>query len=201
QEYTEFVPLRDFYHRHSKSLYWELKHFIPFGNTFLFRLYFGFMCPPNMDLIKMLSPNVMSSRLDAARVHQDFLVPMEHLAEASDICDEELQVYPLWLSPYNQPSCPGMIRQRSGRNVLFVNVGVYGLPEKPHVEPKASLRRLEEFVRESNGVSVVHGGTEMSRSEFWQMFDSSLYEWLRVKYNCKEAFLDVYDKVRSIAQS
>ncbi|KAK6051717.1 hypothetical protein COOONC_10779, partial [Cooperia oncophora] len=72
---------------------------------------------------------------------------------------------------------------------------------RPDVNPKASLRRVEHFVRDSNGVSVVHGGTDMSRSEFWQMFDSSLYEWLRVKYNCKEAFLDVYDKVRSIAQT
>ncbi|XGW08350.1 hypothetical protein V3C99_011012 [Haemonchus contortus] len=201
QEYTEFVSLRDFYHRHSRSLYWELKDFIPFGNNFLFRWYFGWLCPPNLDLIELLSPRIMSSRLDKNRVRKDFLVPMEHLAEAIDTCDKELEVYPLWLSPYNQPSCPGMIRQRSGRNVLFVNVGVYGLPGKSDVNPKASIRRIEDFVRYVNGVSVVHDGTEMNRSEFWQMFDSSLYEWLRVKYNCKEAFLDVYDKVRSMAQS
>ncbi|PIO69680.1 hypothetical protein TELCIR_08491 [Teladorsagia circumcincta] len=145
-------------------------------------------------------PTAMSSRFDKGRVRHDFLIPMEHLDEAMEVCEKELEIYPLWLSPYNQPSCPGMIRQRSGRNVLFVNVGVYGRPGKPDVDPKIGIRRIEDFVRDVNGVSVVHNGTTMSRSEFWQMFDSSLYEWLRVKYNCKEAFLDVYDKVRSMAQ-
>ncbi|VDM73137.1 unnamed protein product [Strongylus vulgaris] len=117
---------------------------------------------------------------------------MDHLPEIIEVCNRETEIYPLWLCPYNQPSCPGMIRQRSGRNVLFVNVGVYGVGKEPS---KLSIRRLEEAARTANGVKMLHGGTQMSRSEFWQMFDSSLYEWLRVKYNCKDAFLDVYDKV------
>lgn len=201
KEYTEFVPLRDFYHRHSKSLFWELKDYVPFGNNFLFRWYFGWTCPPNMALIDMLTPTVMKTLLEGNRVRQNILVPMDHLTSALDICSKEIEIYPLWLCPYNQPSCPGMIRQRSGRNVLFVNVGVYGLLPKSEDDPKHCIRRLESFARSVNGVAVVHEGTEMSRSEFWQMFDSSLYEWLRVKYNCKEAFLDVYDKVRSLACS
>uniref|UniRef100_A0A1I7WBK8 Autophagy-related protein 9 n=1 Tax=Heterorhabditis bacteriophora TaxID=37862 RepID=A0A1I7WBK8_HETBA len=49
-------------------------------------------------------------------------------------------------------------------------------------------------------VQMMYADTYMSRSEFWQMFDSSLYEWLRVKYNCKEAFPDVYDKVCKAAR-
>ncbi|KAK6027812.1 hypothetical protein OSTOST_06156 [Ostertagia ostertagi] len=98
QEYTEFVPLRDFYHRHSKSLYWELKDYIPFGNTLLFRLYFGYMCPPNVDLMKMFNPTVMSSRFDKGRVRHDFLIPMEHLDEAMEVCDKELEVWLNFLS-------------------------------------------------------------------------------------------------------
>lgn len=35
----------------------------------------------------------------------------------------------------------------------------------------------------------------MTPNEFWEMFDSSLYDWLRVQYDCKDAFPDVYQKV------
>ncbi|WKX97643.1 hypothetical protein Q1695_013367 [Nippostrongylus brasiliensis] len=197
KEYTEFVPIRDFFHRHSNSLYWELTDYIPFADNFLFRVYLGWMSPPRPGLVRAFSLHFVNDRLNRNHVHQDVLVPLEHLTEAVDTCEREYEVYPLWLSPYNQPSCPGMIRQRSGRNVLFVNVGVYGISPKSRINVKDSFRRLEEFARTVNGVTVVHRGTEMSRAEFWEMFDSSLYEWLRVKYNCKEAFLDVYDKVRS----
>uniref|UniRef100_A0A0K0DPK6 DUF4806 domain-containing protein n=1 Tax=Angiostrongylus cantonensis TaxID=6313 RepID=A0A0K0DPK6_ANGCA len=104
-------------------------------------------------------------------------------------------IYPLWMCPYNQPSCPGIFRQRSGRNMLFVSVGVHGSVRRDRFDLKDSIKRLEEFVISVKGVKMIHGDMRMSRAEFWQMFDSSLYEWIRVKYNCREAFLDVYDKI------
>ncbi|KIH47513.1 FAD binding domain protein [Ancylostoma duodenale] len=169
KEFTEFIPLHDYYHRHTRHLYWEMR---------------------------AVTPSFLNSRRQQGHIHQDLLVPMEHLPEILEVCDKETKIYPLWLCPYNQPSCPGMVRQRSGRNVLFVNVGVYGIANRLDFNAKVSTSRLEEAVRSVNGVRIMHGDTQMSRSEFWQMFDSSLYEWLRVKYNCKEAFVDVYDKVR-----
>lgn len=32
-------------------------------------------------------------------------------------------------------------------------------------------------------------------AEYWEMFDASLYDWLRAKYDCKAAFPSVYEKV------
>ncbi|KAK6734370.1 hypothetical protein RB195_017883 [Necator americanus] len=194
-EFTEFIPLQAYYQRYTRHLYWELKDLLPFGNRFLFRWLLGWMSAPKSEILKAALPEFMSSKMSQKRTMQDLLVPMEHLPEIVDVCDMETQIYPLWLCPYNQPSCPGIVRQRSGRNVLFVNVGVYGVAKKSNFHPKISIRRLEEAVRSLNGVRIMRADTQMSRSEFWQMFDSSLYEWLRVKYNCKEAFADVYDKV------
>ncbi|EPB77035.1 FAD binding domain protein [Ancylostoma ceylanicum] len=209
KEFTEFIPLHDYYHRHIRHMYWEMRDLLPFANNFLFRWFLGWMSAPKKDILEAggsstgvhvpfqaVTPSLLSLRRRQNHVHQDLLVPMDHLPEILEVSDRETKIYPLWLCPYNQPSCPGMVRQRTGRNVLFVNVGVYGLANRLDFDSKLSTRRLEEAVRSVNGVRIMHGDTQMSRSEFWQMFDSSLYEWLRVKYNCKEAFVDVYDKVR-----
>lgn len=34
---TEYIPLRDYYHRHSRSIFWEIEQIIPFGNHPIFR--------------------------------------------------------------------------------------------------------------------------------------------------------------------
>jgi len=99
-ELVEYVPLRHYYHRHSKSLFWgacvppclpaclpahplasvlairrpcdayprpptshpsfrhfppstEIQDIIPFGNNPVFRLFFGWMMPPRISLLKL----------------------------------------------------------------------------------------------------------------------------------------------------
>ncbi|VDM52716.1 unnamed protein product [Angiostrongylus costaricensis] len=193
-EHAELVPLQDFHNRHSRSLFWEVEDLISFGKCFLFQCLVGRVVPSSIQLLETFTPN-MAKSWSLTHVHEDLIVPLEHLKEAMDFCDKEFKIYPLWMCPYNQPSCPGIFRQRSGRNVLFVSVGVHGNVRRDRFDPKDSIKRLEEFVISVKGVKMVHGDMRMSRAEFWQMFDSSLYEWIRVKYNCKEAFLDVYDKI------
>ena len=38
---VEYIPLRDYYHRHSRSIFWEMQHIIPFGNHWFFRYLLG----------------------------------------------------------------------------------------------------------------------------------------------------------------
>lgn len=42
---------------------------------------------------------------------------------------------------------------------------------------------------------MLYADSYMTPAEFWEMFDSTLYDWIRVKYDCKEAFPSVYEKV------
>jgi len=42
---------------------------------------------------------------------------------------------------------------------------------------------------------MLYADTYMTKEEFRQMFDHSLYDKTRVKYACNEAFPEVYDKV------
>lgn len=51
RQLVEFMPLREYYHRHSRSLFWELQDIVPFGNNVLFRWLFGWMMPVKVSVI------------------------------------------------------------------------------------------------------------------------------------------------------
>jgi delta24-sterol reductase len=42
---------------------------------------------------------------------------------------------------------------------------------------------------------MLYADTYMTKEEFRQMFDHSLYDKTRIKLECKNAFPEVYDKV------
>ena len=42
---------------------------------------------------------------------------------------------------------------------------------------------------------MLYADTHMTKEEFREMFDHSLYDKLRAKLNCKQAFPEVYDKI------
>lgn len=50
---TEYIPLRHYYHRHSRSIFWEIQDIIPFGNNVVFRYLFGWLIPPKVSLLKL----------------------------------------------------------------------------------------------------------------------------------------------------
>ena len=47
---SEYIPMKDYYHRHSRSIFWEIQDIIPFGNNILFRYLFGWLIPPRYDI-------------------------------------------------------------------------------------------------------------------------------------------------------
>ena len=77
---TEYIPLRQYYHRcstywsqrmiflnstplnfnydlrHSRSIFWEIQDIIPFGNNVVFRYFFGWLVPPKVNF-KVIANN------------------------------------------------------------------------------------------------------------------------------------------------
>ncbi|KAM4721670.1 delta(24)-sterol reductase isoform 2-T2 [Rhinophrynus dorsalis] len=165
---TEYIPLRHYYHRHTRSIFWELQ--LTQGET-IRKLY------------------------EQHHVVQDMLVPMRCLQEAITVFHREINVYPLWLCPFLLPSQPGMVHPKGNETELYVDIGAYGEPKTKHFDAKASMRHLEKFVRDVNGFQMLYADCYMSREEFWDMFDGSLYEKLREKLKCSDAFPEVYYKI------
>ncbi len=60
------------------------------------------------------------------------------------------------------------------------------------------MPRIEEYMRDINGLQMLYTDTMQSREQFREMFDLQLYDRMRVKYGAMEAFPDIYDKVRKM---
>ena len=70
-ERWEIIPLRDYYHRHTKSIFWELEQIIPVGNHWLFRLLLGWAVPPKVSFLKLTQTEALRKMYEEQHVIQD----------------------------------------------------------------------------------------------------------------------------------
>ncbi|CCD71661.1 Delta(24)-sterol reductase homolog dhcr-24 [Caenorhabditis elegans] len=194
-ESIEYIPLRDYYHRHSKSIFWELRDIVPFGNNVLFRYLMAWMCPPKIAFLKATTPNVLRKLYDRSHVLQDMLVPLDKLEECIDLFHKEVEIYPMWLCPFYLKSQPGLMKLRNATHKMYVDVGAYGVTSKDGYHHERTTRRLESFVRSVNGFQMTYADIYMTRAEYAEMFDRTLYDWKRASCKCIDAFPDIYDKI------
>ncbi|XP_068624749.1 delta(24)-sterol reductase-like [Battus philenor] len=193
---VEYIPLRHYYHRHTRSLFWELQDIISFGNNPIFRYLFGWLMPPEVSLLKLTQPEAVGKLYDRAHVIQDMLVPIDRLESAINCFHKEFEVYPIWLCSFKVFNVPGQLRVSSGDWQMFVDIGVYGVPKAKGFETVPSTRRVEEFVIKNAGFQMLYADTYTTSQEFRQMFDHTLYDKLRNSLShCKEAFPEIYEKV------
>jgi delta24-sterol reductase len=201
---TEYLPLRDYYHRYRRSLYWHGELLVPFGNHPLFRYLLGWLMPPKVSLMRFTQTERVRKYRDERNVVQDGLVPMRRLREAVEMFHREFECYPLWLAGHRvfrtepqgmlQPSLPDV------REEMFVDVGAWQVPRpvkrKEAWDGRQAVRNFEAWLRANHGYQCLYAVTEQTRTEFWQMFDRTLYDAVRAKYGAIGAFMDVFDKVK-----
>ncbi|KAK2495459.1 hypothetical protein MC885_002643 [Smutsia gigantea] len=205
REGLEYIPLRHYYHRHTRSIFWELQDIIPFGNNPVFRYLFGWMVPPKISLLKLTQGETLRKLYEQHHVVQDMLVPMKCLTQALHTFHEDIhvsrgRVYPIWLCPFILPSQPGLVHPKGDEAELYVDIGAYGEPRVKHFEARYCMRQLEKFVRSVHGFQMLYADCYMNREEFWEMFDGSLYHKLRKQLSCQDAFPEVYDKICKAAR-
>ncbi|VDK78010.1 unnamed protein product, partial [Anisakis simplex] len=153
QTRVEYIPIQQYYRRYSRSIFWGLKYLIPFAGNFIWRCLFGWLIPPKLSLLKLSAALIRPIRriMDNNFTFQDFMMPGVNLDEALHIIHDQIEVYPLWLCPFSLPSTPGIIRQRTGRNIIYVNIGVYGESMKNDFDAQQSIKNINEFLRAVGG--------------------------------------------------
>ncbi|CAG0890049.1 unnamed protein product [Cyprideis torosa] len=196
---VEYIPSRSYFHRHSRSIFWELQDIVPFGNNLWFRLLCGWMVPPKISLLKLTQTSATKRLYEATHVIQDMLVPVDQLDAAIRCFHENARVYPVWLCPFNLPSEPGMLSIPSEK--MYVDIGLYGVPGIESYDARTSTRKLEEFVREVKGFQMLYADSYMTRDEFRTMFNHDLYDKVRKRLDCFHAFPEVYDKINVHART
>lgn len=170
KEGREIIPLRDYYHRHTKSLFWEIQDIVPFGNNILFRWLFGWMMPPKPSLLKLTQTEALRKLYELHHVVQDMLVPIKDLSECLSVFDREIDVYPLWLCPFKIPTNAkdalpdrGFIHPSPTAGELFVDVGAYGNPKVKSFKAAPTCRRLEDYVRSVKGYQMMYADSYMTK--------------------------------------
>lgn len=207
-ELVEYIPLRDYYHRHTQSLFWEMELMIPIGNHPLFRYLLGWLMPPKVSFLKISQTEMTRQLVEKTHVAQDFLVPTRKMSEFLTVCDKEFDfIYPLWLCLHNHTSMPGSILKDpiEMKDEMYIDIGVYGLPRCVHekredeFDMKKSMRAVVEELKKMNGFQMLYADVFNTREEFEQMFDHEGYRNIRKKYKADTGvFKEVYDKMSVI---
>jgi delta24-sterol reductase len=202
---VEYLPLRDYFHRHTRGYFWAMEEIIPFGNHPLFRALLGWAVPPRIELLKYTETETTRRLRERHHVIQDMLLPIRHLKAALGYFDEHFRLYPLWLSPMAIKDNGGQggfvqpFRDAAGTvDELYVDVGAYGTPTLKNFDNASALPPLEQFVIEHQGYQALYARTTLNRADFRRMFDHGSYDALRKRLpHCRAAFDEVYDKVSS----
>lgn len=203
QDGVEYLPLRDYFHRHTRSYFWAMEEIIPFGNHPLFRALLGWAVPPSIELLKYTETQTTQRLREKYHVVQDMLMPIRYLKQSIAYFDAHFRLYPLWLSPMaikDNGGQPGFIHplktEDHAVDEMYVDIGAYGTPRKENFDNAVALPLLEKFVIAHRGYQALYARTFMSRTDFRTMFDHSHYDRLRERLPyCRQAFDEVYDKV------
>ena len=193
---TEFVPIRDYFHRHTRSIFWELEMVVPAGVNPIFRFIFGWALPPRIGFLKLTQTEALRVQQEENHVAQDMLVPMALAGAALDEFDDAYDIYPLWICPYraydyaSQPCggkpSPGhrcflkrptgqLDVDRSGgahdgwRFEMFVDLGAYGLPRCV----KEKTKKFDSIAtgRRVEAWVAAHRGFQMLYADVWMNRD------------------------------
>ena len=175
-ERWEIVPLRDYFHRHTKSIFWELEQIIPVGNHPIFRFLLGWAVPPKVSFLKLTQTETLQKMYEEQHVIQDMLVPISEMDKSLDTFENEYCLYPLWICPYRaydygahtgethrsflrKPKADSEDPKTGDKYEMYVDLGAYGIPkavlDKEPFDAVASGRAVESFVMSVRGFQML----------------------------------------------
>lgn len=205
----ELIPLWHYMHRAERSIFWELEDMIPFSNNPLYRLFWGWLGPPEVSLLKLMQGPVIRRASIYAHAVQESIMPADRVAEGVARFDEWFGVYPLLLMPmrvWDRGTKSGFLHPRAGlvprgaSSGLWVDVGAYGVPRDVKAgrlwDAKKAVRAMEHWTRDAGGWQACYTDLFATRKEFRAMFDHSLLDACRARLGAEDAFPEPYDKVR-----
>ncbi|KAK9076268.1 hypothetical protein SSX86_004601 [Deinandra increscens subsp. villosa] len=210
-EFFEYIPTREYYHRHTRSYFWEVKLLVPFADQWWFRLVLGWLMPPKISILKATQSEAIRKYYHDMHVLQDLLVPLHKVSDALEWAHHEMEVYPIWLCPhrlYKHPHKtmvypePGFEQQcRRGDTEyaqMYTDIGLYNAPgpvlRGEAFDGSGAISRMEHWLIENHGFETQYAVSELSEKDFWRMFDGELYEKCRKKYGAIGNFMSVYYK-------
>ncbi|MBA0738578.1 hypothetical protein Gogos_011913 [Gossypium gossypioides] len=179
-EFLEYIPSREYYHRHTRYLYWEGKPILPVGDQWWFRFLLGWLMPPKVSLLKATQREAIRNYYHEMHVIQDMLVPLYKVGDALEWVHQEMEVYPIWLCPHRLFKLP-------------IKTMVYPEPGFKHHCRQGDTSYAWMFTDMGPVLrgEVFDGAEAVSKMD---MFDADLYEYARKMYGAVGTFMSGYYK-------
>ena len=205
----DIVPLKHYFHRFTRSVFWELEDMIPFSNHPLYRFFWGWLGAPEISLLKLAQGPVIRKASVYAHVVQESIMPVSLLETGVEKFDKWFGVYPLLAFPvriYDRGPLSGFLNPRKENNLpgkdygLYVDLGAYGPPravrEGKMWDAKTNVREMEHWTRDVGGFQAFYTDLFCTPDEFRSMFSHTLLDKCRARLGALDAFPDVYDKIK-----
>ena len=210
QRYEELVPMQDYLMRHDRSMCMCLAQILPTANEPWFRYTMGWMLPPNTTFLKGTRPAAERENTIRKQVWQEYAFPAEHFAEMVAQVHDDFEIYPLLAYPCKVIDKGGMVRLPSNRGMpysgrtesaAFLDIGVYGFPQRvkdgdEQYPAVTKVRALEQKARSLGGFLHTYCDVFSTEEEFVQMFDHGLWREMRERYQADGTFPTIYQKVK-----
>lgn len=205
----DYVPIRDWMHRHTRSIFWELEDLVPFANSPLYRWTWGILGAPKISLLKSIWTKEIRNDLVYKHIVQDMVVPLKDLEDTINFVHDTFEVYPMLFYPVRIfPHDPEImiknpkefINNDPKEGQMYFELGIYGVPKcvknGRKYDGPAEIRKMDLFCREHNGFFFLYTDIFCTEEEFNQTFNFDLYNKCREKYNAKDAFPTIWEKVK-----
>jgi len=204
-EFTEYIPTIDYFHRHNRAYFWLIKNQLSCVNDLWFRYLLGWTMPPKFSLLKFLR-STMEGGADKGPTDfclQDYGIEISKLESLIKFTIQETEVFPIWLCPARKIS-PKEIQHLTvcPSDALYFDVGIYGHSPKKGFHKVECQKRIEKWLLQNEGFVALYGETELTKEQFYEMFEDARnhYDRLRKKYDCEDAFPHVYNKISRLGK-
>ncbi|XP_035700954.1 diminuto-like protein [Folsomia candida] len=125
---VEYIPLRDYYHRHTYGAFWTLEILVPYANMPVMRWLFGWTATSETNWYKLI-PAFFRQFSEKNVVLQDFIVPIGKAKMALEFFHKQVEIYPVWLCPSKSFNEPGFFKFDENPDTMQLDIGIYGVPK------------------------------------------------------------------------
>ncbi|KAF2663359.1 FAD-binding domain-containing protein [Microthyrium microscopicum] len=190
---VDYAPLADYLFRYDRGAFWMGKygcaHFLlPFTKTIRTLL-------DSLFHTREMYTALHASKMQQHHLVEDLAVPFSNTVPFLEYLEEDFGIYPLWLCPIKYRPTGLTIKHLPQNTDMLLNVGVWGPWSKNYKSFKAANLALESKVKDLKGVKWLYAQTFYTKDEFWDIYERSKYENLRVKYAATN-LPDVYEKIK-----
>lgn len=129
-------------------------------------------------------------------VIQDVDIPIQRAPEFLRFFIDEIGILPIWTCPFQNIHPDRRYPLfATDPDTYYVNFGFWDVVRSKQRHPPGHFNRLiERKVRELGGIKSLYSDSYFEEDEFWAIYDKSVYDDLKARYDPNERLKNLYQK-------